>query len=345
MLTQWKPAPEEQASATWNMNLARFPDCSPFQAFEWGQYHKPLGWRPIHYAALTKTGEVSAMCLGLLRRLPARTGFVWCVGGPIGDIAAWDALPAAILAGENLSRLYFRVRCDRPRRAGDALFLRKKGWTPSSFVMGSSMSMELNLAADPQSLLAGFSRNWRRSLRQAQDEGLVVKRIADPDVEEIRRVYAEMEENKQLPEQFSREKLASLFRHAGEDFVFLRCEDRDGRMVAFRGAWIVGNRACDYVAAANADGRRMRASFLVLWELLRHCRERGVVHFDLGGIDPCDNPGVYHFKRQTGAAEVEFLGEWDWAQPPVLKWVGNWAIGKRQNGRAHRAQPAIGGEE
>ena len=57
----------------------------------------------------------------------------------------------------------------------------------------------------------------------------------------------------------------------------------------------------------------MLASYFVFWEVLEHCRKLGVTTYDLGGIDPFANRGVYTFKKETGAKEVELLGEWDWA--------------------------------
>ena len=337
MPTQWKLLTEEEARRIWNKNAARFEDCSPFQTFEWGQYHKPLGWTPVHYAAFGDDGEVRAMCLALLRRLPLRTGFVWCVGGPIGDIALWNGVPEAVRTTQNLRRVYFRFRCDRRRSVGDEGLLQQNGWTPVSSTMGSNLSMDLDLTAEPESLLARFSSGWRRSLRQGQKHDLLIKQTTNPDIEKVRAVFAEMEGNKKLPELFSREKLESLFRHCGSTFIFMQCEDRNGNLLALRGTLIIGNRACDYLAATSLEGRRLRASYPLLWEMICRCRANGITYLDLGGIDPVHNPGVYEFKRQTGAREVELLGQWDWASSPLVRWLGNQVI--RQKGVIGRLKP------
>jgi len=57
------------------------------------------------------------------------------------------------------------------------------------------------------------------------------------------------------------------------------------------------------------------------------------------GIDPVRNPGVYRFKRASGAEPIELLGEWDWASRPWLRWVGNWAIAQRA--RVRRAETML----
>ena len=58
-------------------------------------------------------------------------------------------------------------------------------------------------------------------------------------------------------------------------------------------------------------------------ELLKHCKSQGIEEIDLGGIDPQKNPGVYNFKKGTGATPIEYLGEWEWATKNVLRWATN----------------------
>ena len=329
---KWELLTNETASQVWDEKLSRFADCSPFQSYAFGQFHKNLGWQPCYWAATNEKGETVALCLGLLRRYPLGFGLLWCAGGPVGDVRTWDeSLRETILETTGLKRLYMRFRCDRERNVGDTLFLNHRGWSRSISPMTSSFSMELDLTGGEDALFSKLKRNWRRNFRLASQNNLTIKICANPDVEEISRVYAGMETRKNLPQQFSPEKLENLFKHAKSNLIFYRCEDEFGNLISLRGCLIVGNRACDYLAATTEKGREMRASYAVLWQLLRRCREQGIEIYDLGGIDPWKNPGVYTFKKEIGAREVEFLGEWDWATSPVLQFLGNWAIGRRQN--------------
>ena len=92
----------------------------------------------------------------------------------------------------------------------------------------------------------------------------------------------------------------------------------------------MGNRAVEYMGVTNDLGRDLRASFPLERELLRYCSDEGIRHYDLGGIDPHENPGCHRFKRGTGACELEYLGEWDWATSEWFRVFCNWAIMKRQ---------------
>jgi lipid II:glycine glycyltransferase (peptidoglycan interpeptide bridge formation enzyme) len=331
-MNNWELLTNETASRIWDENLARFADCSPFQSYAFGQYYQKLGWQACYWTATNEKGETVAMCLGLLRLFPLGFGMLWCVGGPVGDIKRWgESLRRTILETTGLKHLYLRFRCDRERNVADTLFLNHHGWARSIVPMTSSFSMELDLARGEETLFTNLDRRWRRNLRLAGQNNLVIKLCSNPDAEEISRVYGEMEMRKNLPQQFSSEKLKNLFTRAGSNLVFYRCEDESGNLISFRGCLTSGNRACDYLAATTEKGRGLRASYAVLWQLLRHCREQGIEIYDMGGIDPWGNPGVYTFKKETGAREVEFLGEWDWATSSSLRLLGNWAIGRRQN--------------
>lgn len=340
-MTKWALLPSEDARTVWDKILAGFPYCSPFQCYGFGQYQQSLGWRPQHWLATNDQGDTVAMCLGLLRRYPLGFGIMWCVGGPVGDVLSWDEnFRETILRASGLKRLYLRFRCDQERDVSDALCLRQRGWSRSITPMTSGFSMELDLTLGEDELFNGLRRRWRRNLRQAGQNDLRIQLCTDPDIGELETVFAEMEARKHLPPLFSTAKLDNLFKHAASNLTFYRCEDASGNLICFRGALVAGSRACDYFAATTEKGRELRASCAVLWEMLRHCRDNGVLRYDLGGIDPWANPGVYAFKKDTGAREVESLGEWDWATSPALRLLGNWAIGRRQGIKSARPGPA-----
>lgn len=333
-MSKWELIEDETAARMWDKNLIQLSDCSPFQTYAWGEYNRALGWQPLYFAAFNENGEVEAMCLGLLRRYPLGIGLMWCPGGLVGDVQAWDEnLRKTILEAAGLKHLYLRFRCDRERNVRDVLFLNNANWTRTSFMMTSGLSMELDLTQTEDELLAKLSNNWRRSLKRAQKNDLVIKQCSNPNIEELCRVFAEMEAIKNLPQLFTPEKLENLFKYVKENLIFLRCENEKGELLGFHAFLTVGRRACHYFGATSEEGRKMSASFPVYWEAILQCQRKGVICFELGGIDPAANPGVYKFKRETGAREVEFLGEWDWATSEWLRILGNWAIKRRQDAK------------
>ncbi len=331
MMRNWKLIKEEKAAQIWNENLVKFEDCSPFQTFEWGQYQNSLGWTPLYFAHFDEEENITAMSMILLKSFPFKTGFVWVTGGPIGEIENWnEELPKAILKATKLKRLYFRFRCDRKRNTKDALLLEHHKWSKPLFAMASNFSMEFDLPKNFGDFNKKLSKSWKRNLKLALKNDLVIKQSVNPDITELREAFNEMEKNKNLPELFSGEKLENLFKYTRSNLIFFRCEDKEGNLLSVRGTLFIGKRAVDYLAVTTDEGRNLRASFPLLQEVFRHCSEKGITQYDLGGIDPWKNPGVYTFKSGTGAKELEYLGEWDWASSEWLRLLGNWAIQKRQ---------------
>ena len=132
-----------------------------------------------------------------------------------------------------------------------------------------------------------------------------------------------MESYKGLKEQFSRQELVSIFQKFTDKIVLYRSEDENGTIVALRGCMILDRFGWDLFAATNVIGRNLYASYVLLWEILKHCQRAGVKNYDLMGVDPVKNSGVYNFKKGTGASSVKYLGEWDWESVQGLRWGAN----------------------
>jgi lipid II:glycine glycyltransferase (peptidoglycan interpeptide bridge formation enzyme) len=55
----------------------------------------------------------------------------------------------------------------------------------------------------------------------------------------------------------------------------------------------------------------------------------GITKFDLSGIDPDKNPGVYSFIKGTGSFQVNFQGEWEIASPKWLLPIASRLVSQR----------------
>lgn len=329
-MARWALLTDEEARRAWDQTLIRFDDCSPFQSYAWGEYRRALGWEPHRWQACNEQGDVIAMMQGSVRRYPFGLGLVWCEGGPVGDLSACDeSLHTVMKQTTALRGIYCRFRCDRGRAVEDALRISAQGWSMSWSPLTSNYSMVLDLTQDEDRLLAACEQNWRRNLRRSKECKLTIREWLDPDVDDVLSVYVSMQDLKGLEEQLSREEVEQLLRNLNQQIVLYRCDDDQGELVSLLGCLVIGERACAQFWATAERGRKLHASYAIFWALVQHCRQIGVKSYDLAGIDPVRNHGVYRFKRATGATAVEYLGEWDWATRPWLRWFGNWAISRR----------------
>lgn len=266
----------------------------------------------------------------LVRVYPCRTVVAWCPGGLAGPIDFWSpALFDQIAASTHASRVYCRVAFSREKTAGDAAYLRSRGWVSPSTALSAALTMVWELPSSDDQVLTGLTQNWRHNLNRALKRNLRVTRWTDPSPAVLSRLYEHMAAHKDIDASFDASQLTALFRSLDGLLLMYGCESDAGVPLAVRACVVQHNAAWDLLAATSAEGRRCYASYAVLWALIRECRSLGVTQYDLSGVDPIGARGVYDFKRGTGAREQECLGEWEWSTSPLLRRAVNLMVRNR----------------
>lgn len=64
-------------------------------------------------------------------------------------------------------------------------------------------------------------------------------------------------------------------------------------------------------------------------ELMNVCRTKGVSRYDMSGVDPINNKGVYDFKKGTGAEEIKYLGEWEISNSKIFRVIASKLISRK----------------
>ena len=327
MKTKWRRLKETEASLFWDCYLERFDKANPCQSYAWGQFYKALGWEPLYLVCEDSNLNILSMFLGHFQVGALGLGIVTSAGGPIGDLAKWGKdLREFVRVSVGKKHFYFRVRCDRSDSGNDIELLRAQDWTVPKITKTSGQTMELDIDRSDSLLYSGLSKHWKKNLRSARNKELSVRVDHNPNAAEIRSLFSEFESQKNLPELFSEEEFQKLFDSLGSNLLVLRCENKKGKLLSVRLVLRSSAYALDYLAATNIEGRKLRASYYLLWETIVHCRETGIHTYDLGGIDPVLNEGVYYFKKGTGAKHIQQIGELDWATDKFVEIIANTAI-------------------
>lgn len=332
----WELIEQDDAARVWREVMEHFPLASPFQNYRWGESYRGLGWDPMYFVCYDEERNPVSAAVVLIRRLPLGIGFAWCPGGPAAPSVGEEigTLPESVKRAGNFRALFFRGRFDRKLDAMDSIMLTREGWHRSIYSMGSNFSIEMDLNEPSEELMGRLSKNWKRNLKRSQKHDLRIQREFNPDASELRAMYSEMEKLKGTGVLCTEEKLAELFKENHANILYLACRDAENRLLGFRCSLVQGKAGVDYLSATTNEGRDARASFRIMWELLDQCREIGVTSYDMGGIDPIDNGGVYRFKKGLGGTHVEFLGEWDWASSDWLRYAGNILLARKQRYKA-----------
>ena len=74
------------------------------------------------------------------------------------------------------------------------------------------------------------------------------------------------------------------------------------------------------MAATGDEGLQARGSYLLQWHALQRLQEQGREWYDLGGVNPEINPGVFTFKSGMGGEDALQLGRYCLSRSRLSRW-------------------------
>jgi lipid II:glycine glycyltransferase (peptidoglycan interpeptide bridge formation enzyme) len=82
---------------------------------------------------------------------------------------------------------------------------------------------------------------------------------------------------------------------------------------------------------------------LLQWQMIERLKERGCQFYDLGGINPETNPGVYHFKSGFSGEDVSFIPRFELSGSALSAFVVG--LGERVREMRHRRKNGEDGDK
>ncbi len=303
----------------WDQALAELSFFSLYQSYEWGEVKEQDGWQVERLWGASDKPSHYTMAQILVKRLPLGGVFLWCPGGIMGTEATFDFSQLRKLLGYT----FFYCRCSFHDPAKQVDDLKQRGWESPSFCLNSNLSMNLSLAPTEEELLSQMSSNWRHNLKRFVKKEVSVEKWLNPEPQVLFDYYQKFESMKGLRQQHSLASIKGVIEKFGEKLVIFRALDASGNLLGLRGYIYSAHRALDWYAISTEAGRSCYASYGLLWTVLRDAREKKVKVYDLSGVDPINNAGVYNFKKGSGAIEVRYPGEFERSSGKVISYAMN----------------------
>ena len=312
----WEVEVDQADSEEWSRLLEQFDDATLYQTAAYGEVR--WGKKNLSRIVLKRAGEVVGTAqLRIICPTPLKCGIAYLRWGPLWERRGhvFDPEVPARLAGA-IEQEYLKRRKLFVRIVPNAFVSSKRADVFrdafSQFAFESSESTEiyrtfvLDLAPSLEELRTRLDAKWRNKLKQAERNGLTV--ISETGAEAYQtfcEMYLQMRRRKTFEttvdvNEFGRiqEKLANPQR-----MHILICQDK-GIPIAGLVSSVLGNSAIYLLGATSDAGLNSRGAYLLQWTLIRFLKENGIRFYDLGGIDPAGNPGVYQFKRGLSGADV-----------------------------------------
>jgi len=316
MDSAWQVEVDQATPLDWAQMLDLFNDANFYQTWSYGGVRWGAG--SLSHLVLKRKGEVVAMAqLRIVQPTKLKFGMAYLRWGPLCERRDQPLDPevftrmAQALRQEYVERrkLFVRVLPNAFLGATRAEVFQAAfaNFSPEPLTADNTYrTFVVDISPETSELRKRLDPKWRNKLSGAERNNL--RLIVGSGINEYRtfcQIYRNMRDRKAFEttvdvEEFGRiqEELAEQHR-----MQVLICEDR-GTPVAGVVASAMGDSAIYLLGATSNEGLKSKGAYLLQWTMIQWLKENGIRWYDLGGIDPHRNPGVYTFKKGLSGLDV-----------------------------------------
>ncbi len=276
----------------------------------------------VEHVEISDDGTIIGLASARIKRLPlVGVGIAYIGGGPLTRTSA--SLDAGTLARvlEALRREYVLerglvLRISPPLSPQEEVELAKTSYLAAGFkptpMANVYRTMLLDLSPTIEEITARFSKRWRRQLNKSLKSGFELQIGTSVEMfDQFCDLFEAFIDWKGFEVEhgprFHREVHKALPEEARYLILLARQADKlAGGVVLAR----TGDTAVYVLGATNPEMRDARPGHYLHFRATEVLKDMGLRYYDLGGINPDDNPGVYEFK--AGMTQVDIC-----APPPM----------------------------
>ena len=323
MTCMTKPSVAHVTKEAWRSAAPSFADFDYRSRWEYSEAMARIHGAASERVLVQNDEAVVAMAEVRIRSLPLRAGGVaYISGGPVvrmrGESLAEQVrrfgLAIDALSNEYVDRrkLTLRVLCPVGEAEWNASLtqsLADRGFAPAEAARGYR-TIVINTDRSLDEIGASFNKTWRKYLRRADRDGVMTRRAADDEAfEHVIRLHDSLRDRKGFGAALDGAFYRDLQRELPEDQrLTVILAEHDGRVVGMNLVSALGDTLAGIIGATTPEGASKNAAYSLEWEAVKLAVERGMKRYDLGGIDPETNPGVYTFKKGTHGEDLTAAG-------------------------------------
>jgi len=302
--------------AEWSQALDLFDDANLYQTWSYGAVR--WGAKNLSHLVLKRGGEVLGMAqLRIVRPTKLKFGMAYLRWGPLLQRHRSPLDPevatsmARALKEEYIDnrKLFLRILPNAFVGSPRATVIQSafREFTPEPLVAeNTDRTFVLGLAPSAEELRRKLDKKWRNQLTSSEKKGLKI--VAGTGSNEYRifcQIYHQMRKRKTFETTVDVEEFGRIQEDLPESqrMRVLLCQKGDVPVAGLVTS-AMGDSAIYLLGATSDDGLDSKGAYLLQWTLIKWLKENGFRWYDLGGIDPERNPGVYHFKKGLSGADV-----------------------------------------
>ncbi len=182
-------------------------------------------------------------------------------------------------------------------------------------------TLVLNLDEDLEVIRKNFKQKWRNCLNQAEKNGIEVVSGNNRELYDFFiNLYTQMIQRKKFKEYVDIRKIGDMNDRLANKFklqIFIAFKDNNPVSALVGSA--MGDTGIYLLGATNEMGMKIKSAYLLQWEMIKWLKSKGIKRYDLGGIDPINNPGVFKFKVGISDKEVSDFGSFEISNNYIIK--------------------------
>jgi lipid II:glycine glycyltransferase (peptidoglycan interpeptide bridge formation enzyme) len=316
MDSTWKVEVDSSTPGEWAQMLDSFSDANIYQTWSYGRIR--WGEENLSHIVLKRDGKPLAIAqLRIVRPTRLKFGIAYLRWGPLFDSRSKALNPEIALAMAQAleqeyvhkRKLFLRILPNAFEPSPRAAVIRStfSRFTPEPLgAENTYRTFVLNLTPELAQLRRGFDVKWRNQLTRSEKNNLHV--IAGHGREEYRtfcEIYDQMLKRKGFKTTVDVEEFGRMQEDLPEQHrMYVLIAEHDGIPVAGLVASAMGDSAIYLLGATSDVGLQSKGAYLLHWKLIERLKANGIRWYDLGGIDPEGNPGVFHFKKGFCGTDV-----------------------------------------
>jgi lipid II:glycine glycyltransferase (peptidoglycan interpeptide bridge formation enzyme) len=306
-------------STEWASMLDLFQDANIYQTRSYGAVR--WGAENLSHLVVKEDGEALAMAqLRIVRPTSLRFGMAYLRWGPLWCRRGTQLNPEiAAYTVEALEQEYVKKRGLLLRVLPNAFAGTERAsvlrsafsrFTTKSATHNTYRTSILDLAPPLEELRRRLDKKWRNALSRSEKNGLEI--LQGDGIKEYRtfcQMYQEMSKRKGFATTVSIEEFGRIQEDLPRDYRMQTLICTQGKVpVAGIVSSAIGDSAIYLLGATSDSGLTAKGAYLLQWTWIRRLKEKGFRWYDLGGIDPESNPGVYHFKSGLSGVDSSHIG-------------------------------------
>lgn len=303
----------------WSTLLGLFDDANIYQTWAYGKAR--WGERNLSHIILKKNDRVVSIAqLRILKSPVIKAGIAYLTWGPVfnlrgqcTDYANMVEMVKALYLEYVVSRkLYLRVKSHAIDKIDNRI---ASAYQEIGFCSNRNSSpyrtLLVDLSPSEEEIRKRFAQKWRNQLNRAEKNDLQIIEGSDVDLyDDFISLFEEMLSRKKFKPGVDIYKFREIQKHLEnhQKMKIFICQ-QNGKAVSSLIGSAIGNRGIYLLGAACGEGLKNKASYLLQWRMIQWLKKQKCQWYDLGGIDPDANPGVYHFKAGIGGTEINHIAQ------------------------------------